>query len=77
MRFNYNIIQNKTIFECFPEDLNEYSGKGETTTLSLVSKKVWFNYQLKNPNNDIIAFMCIIIFFPFIKLYFNLKFWFV
>ena len=69
MIFNYRITDNKTIFNYEIENETEMSGMGETQILTLLNKKgeVYFNYPVKNPHNDIMAFIIIIIFNPFIK----------
>ena len=69
MILNYRITENKTIFDYIIENDEELEGMGETKMLSLINKKgnVYFDYPVKNPHNDILAYMSIIIFYPFIK----------
>mgnify|MGYP001201435370 CR=1 FL=1 len=69
MKINYKITNTKTIFNYEVENVEELEGMGETKILRLLEKKgeVYFDYSLKNPHNDIIAYMGIIIFYPFIK----------
>lgn len=69
MKLNYRIDSKFTYFTYEIESNNEMSGKGETTILTLKQPKgqVYFEYSVKNPHNDIMAFISVIIFFPFIK----------
>ena len=51
------------------------TGMGETKIINLItSKGSVFDYKLKRPHNDILAFMCVIIFYPFIKNNLTFKF---
>ena len=80
MIFNYIIIpeEHKTLFTFEVEEEEEMCGFGENKSklLSINSKKgsVYFDYILKKPHNDLLAFMIIIIFFPFIKNKITFKF---
>ena len=69
MIFDYLITKNNTQFKYIAETKEELSGMGEVTILKLNDYKgnVFFDYPVKNPHNDIMAFIIIVIFYPFIK----------
>ena len=69
MKFSYKIVNNKTFFNYEVEDDIEIEGKGETKILKLKEKKgsAYFNYVVKKPHNDIMSFIFLIIYHPFIK----------
>ena len=69
MIINYYIKENKTFFNYKTETPEEFHGQGEVKYLNLKNKEgyVFFDYEVKNINNDLMAFMSIIIFYPFIK----------
>ena len=68
MKFYYT-IRDKTYFNYEVTDKEEMEGKGETQIVKLKRKKgsVNFDYKVQKPHNDIMAFIFIIIFYPFIK----------
>ena len=69
MILNYKILKDSTIFEYQIESNHELSGMGETKMVTLLrpTGEVHFNYPVKNPHNDIMAFIILTIFKPFIK----------
>ena len=69
MIIKYEVKENKTFFHYKTETPEEFHGQGEVKYLNLKNKEgyVFFDYEVKNINNDLMAFMSIIIFYPFIK----------
>ena len=69
MIFDYKVFPNKTSFYYEVENDNEMIGQGESQKVKLKNKsgEVYFNYSVSNPHNDIMAFIIIIVFNPFIK----------
>lgn len=69
MIINYDISEKKTFFYYKTEIPEELHGQGEVKYLNLKipEGKVFFDYEVKNINNDLMALMSLIIFYPFIK----------
>lgn len=67
MIINYEVKENKTLFHYKTESPEELHGQGEVKYLNLKHKEgnVFFDYKVDNINNDLMAFMSIIIFYPF------------
>lgn len=76
MIFEYIITDKYTKFIYRIEDKTEMSGMGETSNVTLLKPygHIYFNYSVKNPHNDIMAFIIIVIFKPFIKNNITFKF---
>ena len=64
MIFDYKITPKKTFFNYKITNQKEISGMGETKTVKLLKEEgnVYFDYSVKTPHNDLMAFMFIIIY---------------
>lgn len=69
MIINYDVKENKTVFHYKTETPEELNGQGEVKYLNLKIPEgnVYFDYEVNHVNNDLMAFMSLIIFYPFIK----------
>lgn len=71
MIFSVTYYYDKIIFECHPESAEEYAGfRGEDKHLpiKLVNKQLIFKYKVtKDIHPDIIALICLVAFYPYIK----------
>lgn len=76
MIFDYKITNKKTFFNYKITNPKEISGMGETKIVKLLKNQgtIYFDYAVKTPHNDLMAFMFIIIFNPFIKEELTFKF---
>lgn len=70
MRFEYYIEDNKTKIVCFTESDEEKTGfraEGPYPKLEMVNNIVEFNYVAKKTHPDLIALLCILCFYPYVK----------
>jgi len=70
MKFEYFIKDNKTKIVCIIESEEEkmgYRAEGPYPKIEMVNNTVEFDYVAKNTHPDLVALLCILCFYPYIK----------